>query len=526
MSERTFWRGCLILVLGAFAALLVWLVLRTSNAFLGARYFVLPDDGMISMRFARNLTAGRGWVWNTGERVQGFTNFAWTLLMALVHLTPLPDRLTSLVLQIASVMIHLLTAGYIWRRTKERISPAWALAAMAGYLSSSCTTCWAISGWETSIVTLGWAIALDPLLVRHQSIDSRGVWRSLFAAALTVLFRPDAELLFIALVIYWLLKTSPRSVLIAIVASSVFPIALGVFQRLYYGSYVPNTAVLKRSAGVLSFIHGFEYLFTSLLRYPFNGAVLIGAAIGARWLEKSERLLLGGLASAYLFYLISVGGDAFTHARFLLPLLPTATILTAETLSRITFAGAGRKGFAWRVWGILSIALLSFDLADEVLVDVPGQKNLNRLALITSEAIHVLSDGKDPLIGVFAAGAVPYFNPRLRFHDLLGKSDVHIARSEPHSGQPGHNHWDYDYSLANVRPDLIVTTYPLPRGRPPRYQTGFRAVSDFYQDLYDQAEFAKLYLPHPIPIRADGEGGQGFEAYAREDGKLANVVGP
>jgi len=60
----------------------------------GERVFVLWDDAMISMRYARNLAEGYGLVWNPGgERVQGFTNLGLTLAMAGVHaLGVAPER--------------------------------------------------------------------------------------------------------------------------------------------------------------------------------------------------------------------------------------------------------------------------------------------------------------------------------------------------------------------------------------------------------------------------------------------------
>jgi arabinofuranosyltransferase len=43
------------------------------------RYFTIFDDGMISMRHAKNFVEHKGLVWNLGERVEGFTNpvFSW-----------------------------------------------------------------------------------------------------------------------------------------------------------------------------------------------------------------------------------------------------------------------------------------------------------------------------------------------------------------------------------------------------------------------------------------------------------------
>jgi len=519
ITAPSFWRWCLLSILFVFGSILIYLVLKTSNEIAGTRYFVLPDDGMISMRFARNLASGLGLVWNPGERVQGFTNPAWTLMMGVVHWIGVPGRLASLPMQLASAAIDLLTAVYLWWRVSERTGPDWGIGAAAAYLASSCAICWAISGWETSAITLGWAIALDPVL--EESPRPIDVWRSLIAAGLTVLFRPDAGLLLGALAVYWALTTSRNerwSVIAAVMVAAVPALALGIFQRGYYGSWIPNTATLKRSAGILSVGPGIEYVLMSIFRYPFNAAVIAGGIFGASRLRRPAAALLAALAGTYLIYVVSVGGDHFAHARFLLPILPTATVLAADALSRIRIGSDTRRKFLIRAAAVAVIGLVVLDFGDEALVDVPSQKNLNRYALNTALALRDLSAGKNPTVGIFLAGTIPYFNPSIRFHDMLGKNDLYIARTRAHCGEPGHNRWDYDYSLDHVKPDLIITSYPLLKQKPSMRETGFRQVSDYYQDLYNQSQFAALYLDNQVPIRYGGEDVSIYEAYARKGG--------
>ena len=505
----------------------MYLVMKTSNEIAGSRYFVLPDDGMISMRFARNLASGLGLVWNKGEHIQGFTNPAWTLIMAAVHWIGVPDRLASLPMQVASLGLDLLTAGYIWRRVSQRTGPEWGIGAATAYLASSCAVCWAISGWETSAITLGWALALDPVL--NDKPRASDAPRSLLIAGITVLFRPDAALLLGALTVYWAwtLNRAERSQLIVAVALAAAPaLALGLFQRGYYGSWVPNTATLKRSAGILSLYPGIEYILVSVFRYPFNAIALGGAIFGALRLPRRAALMLASVSGAYVVYVISVGGDHFSHARFILPMLPTATVLAADALSGIRLGSDTRRNFLIRAAAIAMIGLIVLDFGDEAMVDVPAQKSLNRYALITALSLRDLSAGKNPTVGIFLAGTIPYFNPSIRFHDMLGKNDLHIARTRPHSGEPGHNRWDYDYSLNIVRPDLIVTSYPILKQKPSLRATGFRRATDYYQDLYNQSEFAALYLDNQVPIRFDGEDVYIYEAYARKGGVLDTAATP
>jgi hypothetical protein len=44
--------------------------------------------------------------------------------------------------------------------------------------------------------------------------------------------------------------------------------------------------------------------------------------------------------------------------------------------------------------------------------------------------------------------------------DLLGKNDTLIATSAPHGAFfPGHNKWDYNYSIGELQPDVIFQTF-------------------------------------------------------------------
>ena len=45
----------------------------------------LSDDAFISFRYARNWVDGEGLVFNHGERVEGYTNFLWVLMLAIPY---------------------------------------------------------------------------------------------------------------------------------------------------------------------------------------------------------------------------------------------------------------------------------------------------------------------------------------------------------------------------------------------------------------------------------------------------------
>lgn len=43
----------------------------------------IQDDAFISFRYAYNLVQGKGLLYNEGEKVEGYTNFLWTLAMSI-----------------------------------------------------------------------------------------------------------------------------------------------------------------------------------------------------------------------------------------------------------------------------------------------------------------------------------------------------------------------------------------------------------------------------------------------------------
>jgi hypothetical protein len=70
----------------------------------------------------------------------------------------------------------------------------------------------------------------------------------------------------------------------------------------------------------------------------------------------------------------------------------------------------------------------------------------------------------DAVIAVARAGTIPYFADRPSI-DLLGKTDPHVAREVSRVSigrerfvdfRPGHTKFDYQYSIEQQRPDVVV----------------------------------------------------------------------
>jgi hypothetical protein len=307
----------------------------------------LCDDAFISFRYARNLVEGLGLVYNAGERVEGYTNFLWTLWCAaglrLGISAETWARIWGIVLYAGSLLLLWSHHRYCRRRNPENAFP-FPIAMILG----AALTDWAIyatSGLETSAVTFLSLLAY----VRVVQGPATGVRRSAEVGAicaLAVLTRPDAVLLLPPLGLYVFLRRRPRAASLAALAAGfaalVVPVLL--WKLSYYGQFLPNTYYAK-SGGSSWWSQGFHYVGLFFRQYGvlLGGFLLLPLSVFAHRRNRSgtaptsllpESLLAAGIALLHIANVARVGGD-FMYARLLIPAVPFGLILLEHGLIRL-----------------------------------------------------------------------------------------------------------------------------------------------------------------------------------------------
>jgi len=67
------------------------------------------DDAYIILRYAKNILAGNGIVWNIGDRVEGYSSFLWLILISLLGYfrfdLVLASRILGVVFAIATLLL-------------------------------------------------------------------------------------------------------------------------------------------------------------------------------------------------------------------------------------------------------------------------------------------------------------------------------------------------------------------------------------------------------------------------------------
>ncbi len=257
-APRLFWW---LVLLGAGAFYLVF-ILRTGFTVYGELYYTLFDDAMISMRYAQNLAAGHGLVWNPGEMppVEGYTNLLWTLWMAAIHLLPLPLSKTSLVVMASGALI-LLAQGWVVAATARLLTGvrrSWAgLFAVFLTAFSFPLIYWTLRGMEVGFLAL--LASAGALLAFRFQEERRPAFLLGLALCLSalVLTRDDAIVIAGGLAAYavltapgWRSRAGAAAVLGAAVA---LPKAIHLaFRWSFYGDVLPNTYYLKLGGSSLA----------------------------------------------------------------------------------------------------------------------------------------------------------------------------------------------------------------------------------------------------------------------------------
>jgi len=313
------------------------------------------DDAFISFRYAKNLIEGHGLVFNTGEYVEGYSNFLWTILMAAGMFVGLdPVGLSSGL----GILSFLMTAGVYYYLSQRLFTGRVSILPSVLPMTAICLLVmhdfqvWATGGLETSFVTMLLSLGYGILVCSkgRKSIIIAG-----FVMTLAVLTRPDALLFWVMALVYLVIqgRNNRRNLILFLLPFILFYIPYWFWRYDYYGYLFPNTYYAK-SANLAWYSQGLTYLWLYVKTYYCLLLVLPASIIMACHLAnkyKDERqissppdravLLAILFLFPYLFYVVRVGGD-FMFGRFFIPITPFALFLLEGSIRWLPISNRGK----------------------------------------------------------------------------------------------------------------------------------------------------------------------------------------
>jgi len=399
-------------------------------------YKFLQDDAFIYFRYSKNLANGHGLVFNIGERVEGFVDLIWPLLLSLLFL------ITSNV----ETFIHFITIGFglcsliLTFYLASNLSRTY----IAGFLSilflatDRTFAVWSTSGMDTQMFSF-FALVLSFIVYQFHSHNSTP--RKTVILGLTMIIisltRPSG-VIFSVLALSYLFFNRDIGVKVKHLLASGSIWGFGLLSHLawrytYYGELLPNTYYTKVT-GIKNFTSSLLYFQDFICSFPFQTAIILCCMLLAIKNINSKNFIsyISFLIILYCIYLFTVGGG-FMEFRLINVILPYSYILVSFYICRLFLTS---KKQLLRTFSILlTVALILTNIYCGLRFDQIHHKVLTQHHLSAQTTNHWIVIGKwfgkialpDESIAVTAAGAIPYYSG-LRCLDIHGLVDKYVAR--------------------------------------------------------------------------------------------------
>jgi hypothetical protein len=300
------------------------------------------DDAYITFRYARNFTSGLGLVYNTGQRIEGYSNFSWLILISYVIYNKLSPKPRSL----------------------ESIIPALLLT------TNSCFCFWTLSGMET--VFYSFLLILSVALYLQENQQSHPV--SAYVLGLVCLTRPDGvgyvAVFLIAETFLRIRRGQSLSRYYIKFYSIIFLIIISyiVFKLIYFGSVLPNTYWAKMWNILQE--RNYQYLldFYSKPDIALLSVFLISLIMIILFMDRRTWLLLS-LVIFNWFYIAYVPLDWMPNYRYHTYIMPILFTLIGLGLTELIRQLNLRSSIYGKIAAIAVIILLYQYITANITVD-------------------------------------------------------------------------------------------------------------------------------------------------------------
>lgn len=473
------------------------------------------DDAFITFRYVRQLVAGNGLVFNIGERVEGYSNFLWVMMLAPLHALGGDMWLAARVLGVSAGAATLILTYHLARAAPQ--------PALAPLLLSACApfVAWTMGGLETALFCL--LLTAGTLAFVREEEREMG-WASGWLFGLLALTRPEGVIFFVLAAGFraWQIRRDAQSgtpVRLAVkhrdrqrlIAFGAVFLPYFVWRLVYYGQLLPNT-VYAKSMGLhpRALVEGAYYLFDSVNALGGIWFLVVPLTLLALNRPSLRHRFLFACVFAYAGFVLVGGGDWMPLHRFLVHVLPLLIVLVhAGVMQFDRLLGRTRPHLVGLGLVLAQTAFLYMGALDARFVRGIGQPVTPQGQTMADYLRERWRPGD--VVALTDAGGLAYALPlEARVVDMFGLTDAHIAHRRPQfpSGLfgrgDGFGKWDVDYVLAqNPRFVQLHVIARSPEGtfivdntsnrllvNDPRFRLRYRQVADTpeLQGLFERIE--------------------------------------
>jgi len=492
----------------------------------------IQDDSYISFRFVKNFVEGKGLVFNPGERVEGYTNLLWVLILSLFYAMKFNieniSQYLSMGFGIAVLFFTYKISSLVELREPANKNKKIKTSSEEGietYLNfipvilmvlTGAYNFWAISGMETCMFIF-FVLGGIFYYIKDKNSDSPNYKFAIyiFLASLT---RPEGLYFFGLIMIHKLiisLKENKGGFIkdlfskknLITYAVYLIPTGLFILFRLtYYGYPFPNTYYAKTGFSTIYLSAGWTYFKNFFEAYMLYGLVF---ALPLYLFKKKENFfeisLMYLISICYCLYIIQVGGDVLKQYRFFLPILPLIYILFGKFLSEIVLSmksksSSGKAAAPVFIAILIAVVIGYYNYSsqkEKIKTDVETENGLVEKMKVAGAWFKAKQTqmGKPLILAATTIGAVSYFSDVIVI-DMLGLTDETIAHKpllvQEVSALPlnwKERKYNAEYVLSR-KPDYIY------------FSTGVKPSAFAEIALLTYDDFLKYYYAYPVSMKA------------------------
>ena len=420
------------------------------------------EDTYIGLRYVKNLVEGNGFVFNSFDRVEGYSDFLWLLLIAGLHKVssleiPLAARALGL---ICSVITLAYSYHLAYKLTGDKIHGY--LVAFLIAINGS-FSCYGLSGLENPLFAFFILLFVDNLLAHRW-------YRVGIIIGLAAMTRPEGVVLSLPVGLYLLVyeatwKDRMLNLCKSGLAAFILFIPWTYWRYDYYGYLIPNTIAAKDGMDLwyqlkIGLKYSFRFLFDHL---EWMLLIMLPSMMLMKELKQSKSLrsawppvfVCFTVALTFLVVYTYFGGDWMPGFRFyasIIPLIALLILLVWKT-SKMPFNHIGLS---------LVIALVGFGQLRNsahspymIKAIREWDHEVDGLKLIGKWFHDTLPP--QTLLATFPNGAFSYYN-ELPTIDAGGLTDNQVGRygnKKKVGGVPGHIAENWSYVLSK-QPAIIA----------------------------------------------------------------------
>ena len=292
------------------------------------------EDTYIGLRYVKNLVDGNGFVFNSFDRVEGYSDFLWLLLIAGLH------KVSSLEIPLAArtmgLMCSIITLAYSYQLAHKLTGEK-----MHGYLAAfliamnGSFSCYGLSGLENPLFAFFILLFVDNLLAHRW-------YRVGMIIGLAAMTRPEGVVLSLPVGLYLLVYEATWKDRILNLSKSGFAAFIlflpwTYWRYDYYGYLIPNTIAAKDGMDLfyqlkIGLKYSFRFLFDHL---EWTLLIMLPSMMLMKELKQSKSLrsvsppvfVCFTVALIFLVVYTYFGGDWMPGFRFYASIIPLLGLL-------------------------------------------------------------------------------------------------------------------------------------------------------------------------------------------------------